>query len=46
MTKIKTIFEALEEKRHETDCKEGKHNFIECDEWGATCLYCGKFEKK
>lgn len=20
----------------------GRHNFVECDEWGETCSWCGK----
>ena len=47
----KNVFHALgyptpeeEEERHKKDCAEGKHNFVPCDEWEPTCLYCGKFQ--
>lgn len=33
-----------EEDVHREDCMNGKHHFVECDEWEPTCLYCGKFQ--
>ena len=33
-----------EEGQHKIDCVEGWHNFVPCDEWEPTCLYCGKFQ--
>ena len=36
--------EEEQRQKHLSDCKNGNHKFIECDEWERTCLYCGKFE--
>lgn len=32
------------EEFQEWECKQGHHNFVECDEWEATCSRCGKFQ--
>ncbi len=26
------------------ECKQGRHNFVKCDEWEPTCSNCGKFK--
>lgn len=38
------IFDYESDAQHFADCKNEKHNFVECDEWEKTCLYCGKFQ--
>jgi len=32
------------EKERDEACKSGKHKFVQCDEWGRTCSWCGKNE--
>ena len=44
------MIDLAQEEREEAEklrkelCQKGEHNFVECDEWERTCLYCGKFE--
>jgi hypothetical protein len=33
------------DEHQKEDCKNGKHKFVECDEWERTCIHCGEFEK-
>lgn len=41
---VEQFDEEAERLKHLDECKKGNHHFIACDEWEATCLYCGKFQ--
>jgi len=34
------------ESARDYECKQGRHNFVACDEWEPTCTHCGKFQSK
>lgn len=27
------------------ECKNGRHNWVRCDEWGENCSHCGKIRE-
>jgi hypothetical protein len=40
----KDILDDLASECQDCKCENGNHKFVECDEWGATCINCGELE--